>query len=248
MSSAAALKTVLFISDLHLSPERPAITELFLNYIGGEARRAQALYILGDLFEVWLGDDDSQPEHQRIIAALRDLRDSGTEVYLMHGNRDFLLGEDFASASGCRLLPEACVIALGDTPTLLMHGDTLCTDDIDYQKFRQTVRNPQWQKQFLSLPFAERVRLAQGMRAESRLQTSIKPDYIMDVNHQAVEQAMLDHKVLRLIHGHTHRPAVHDFHLNGQPAQRIVLGDWYEQGSALWCDAEGCRTQHLSHV
>lgn len=239
---------VAFISDLHLSADRPAITELFLNFIGGEARRAQALYILGDLFEVWLGDDDKPPGHQRIIAALRGLKDSGTDIYLMHGNRDFLLGEGFASASGCRLLPEACVISLAGAPTLLMHGDTLCTDDGDYQKFRHMVRNPQWQKQFLSLPFAERMKLAQGMRAESRLQTSIKPNYIMDVNHQAVEQTMLDHKVLRLIHGHTHRPAVHDFQLNGQPAQRIVLGDWYEQGSALWCDAEACHTEYLTRA
>ncbi|MEO6697106.1 MAG: UDP-2,3-diacylglucosamine diphosphatase [Gammaproteobacteria bacterium] len=233
----------LFISDLHLSAERPAMTELFLNFVGGEARRAQALYILGDLFEVWLGDDDNPPEHQRIIAALRALSDSGTQVYVMHGNRDFLLGETFASASGCRLLPEACIIDLAGTSTLLMHGDTLCTDDTDYQQFRQMVRNPQWQQQFLSLPLAERQRLAQGMRAESRLQTSKKSDAIMDVNQQAVAQTMLNHKILRLIHGHTHRPAVHDFQINGQPAQRIVLGDWYEQGSALWCDGEGCRTQ-----
>lgn len=219
------------------------MTELFLNFVGGEARRAPALYILGDLFEVWLGDDDNPPEHQRIIAALRALSDSGTQVYLMHGNRDFLLGEEFASASGCRLLPEACIVDLAGTPTLLMHGDTLCTDDTDYQQFRQMVRNPQWQQQFLSLSLAERQRLAQGMRAESRLQTSKKSDTIMDVNQQAVAQTMLNHKILRLIHGHTHRPALHDFQLNGQPAQRIVLGDWYDQGSALWCDGEGCRTQ-----
>ena len=228
----------LFISDLHLDETRPHIVELFTAFLATDARNADALYILGDLFESWVGDDDDSALAERAAAATLGLRESGVPVYFMHGNRDFLLGEDYARRAGMTLLADPTIIELGSEPTLLMHGDTLCTDDIDYQKFRTRVRNPQWQTQFLAKSLAERRAFAAQARGESRKQTAMKAAEIMDVNPAAVESAMREHGVRRLIHGHTHRPATHRLDLDGKAAERIVLGDWYEQSSVLRVDYE----------
>ncbi len=241
----AILARQLFISDLHLCAERPAITELFVKFLEQDARQCDALYILGDLFEAWLGDDDTHADNMHVITALRGLADTGVNIYLMHGNRDFLIGPGFAEMSGCRLLPDPSLIDLFGQTTLLMHGDTLCTQDVEYQAVRGKMRNPEWQKSLLALPLAQRASLARQYRMESQQQTRYKSEIIMDVEQLAVENIMREHGVTRLIHGHTHRPAVHDFQLDRYPAQRIVLGDWYEQGSALWCDAEACRMTQL---
>lgn len=225
--------TTLFISDLHLDATRPRITQLFLQFLRTEARRAQALYILGDFFEAWIGDDDPDPHHAEVVAAVRTLTTAGVPVYFMHGNRDFLIGAGFMRKTGCTLLPDPTRMELYGTPTLLMHGDLLCTDDLEYQKFRRQVRDPAWQRAFLAKPVTERLRFAQQARAQSQIQTSAKPDYLMDVNPQEVERVMREHQVTRLIHGHTHRPAVHRFVANDKNLTRIVLGDWYEQSSVL---------------
>jgi len=239
--------TTLFISDLHLSAERPDITELFFDFLAREARAAEALYILGDFFEYWIGDDAvEQPEYRSVVAALRALTDAGIPVHVMHGNRDFLLGERFARASGCRLIPDPTRIDLYGTPTLLMHGDTLCTDDVDYLAFRRMVRDPAWQRAFLARPAAERNAMARGAREQSRVSTAGKPPEIMDVTREAVLEALRAQRVRHLIHGHTHRPAEHVFDLDGAPARRIVLGDWYRQGSVLRCDARAWRLDTLA--
>jgi len=225
--------STLFISDLHLDASRPQIVGLYLDLLAGDARRADALYVLGDLFESWIGDDDDAPLAERVATETRALRDSGVPVYFMHGNRDFLLGEGYAARSGMTLLADPTVVSLGGERTLLMHGDTLCTDDVEYLKFRAMVRDPRWQQQFLARPLPERRAFAAQARGESRRQTAEKSAEIMDVNLAAVEAAMRMHGVRKLIHGHTHRPATHRFDLDGAPAERIVLGDWYEQDSVL---------------
>ncbi|MDE2089519.1 MAG: UDP-2,3-diacylglucosamine diphosphatase [Gammaproteobacteria bacterium] len=235
----------LFISDLHLDPARAAITELFLEFLRTTAPRAEALYILGDLFEAWIGDDAADAAHRPVIEGLRALAAGGTPVYLMHGTRDFLVGTRFEQMSGARLLPDPSVITLYGRPALLMHGDTLCTDDVDYQHFRALVRDERWQCEFLALPPARRTEIAHRLRAASQEYTRGKKPEIMDVNPRAVERALREHGVRYLIHGHTHRPAVHTFPLDGRTATRIVLGDWYEQGSVLHCDAAGCRLLSL---
>ena len=235
----------LFISDLHLDPERPTVTSLFLNLLATRARDAEAIYILGDLFEAWIGDDDASPMNQAVCEGLKKCTSSGTPAFIMHGNRDFLLGAQFAAASGCTLLDDPALIDLYGTPTLIMHGDLLCTDDKEYMAFRAMVRNTKWQHELLSKSLQERQLIAREMRARSREQTGGKPESIMDVNKAAVTRTMTDHKVQRLIHGHTHRPAVHDLLIAGKPAQRIVLGDWYEQGSVLECSSHGCRLEAL---
>ena len=221
----------LFISDLHLDEARPQIVDLYTRFLKQEARNAEALYILGDLFESWIGDDDDSVLAQQVAAATRALHDSGVPVFFMHGNRDFLLGADYAARAGMTLLTDPTIVELGGERVLLMHGDTLCTDDIDYQKFRTLVRNPEWQRQFLSKPLVERRAFAAQARGESRKQTAMKAAEIMDVNQAAVEAALREHGVRRMIHGHTHRQATHRFELEGQSAERIVLGDWYEQSS-----------------
>jgi len=223
----------LFISDLHLDEARPQIVDLFARFLADEARQADALYILGDLFESWIGDDDNAPLATRVAHALRALRDRGVPIYFLHGNRDFLLGTDYAARAGIELLADPAIVELDGERTLLMHGDTLCTDDIEYQKFRNLVRNPAWQAQFLAKPLAERRAFAAQAREESRKQTAMKAAEIMDVNQAAVESTMHEYGVHRLIHGHTHRPAAHRFELDGRAAERIVLGDWYEQSSVL---------------
>jgi len=224
---------ILFISDLHLDPARAQITDTFLGFLAQEARQAEHLCILGDFFEAWIGDDDPDPHHARVMAGLRDLTDSGVPVDLMHGNRDFLIGEGFAEQTGCRLITDPTTVELNGVPTLLMHGDTLCTDDLEYQQFRRMVRNPEWQRAFLAKPLAERRAFAAQARGESKARTQNKAEAIMDVNQQTVERTMRDHNVTQLIHGHTHRPAIHRFCVDGRPMTRIVLGDWYEQKSVL---------------
>jgi len=227
------VKPTLFISDLHLDPARPHITQEFTRLAAGAAREAAALYILGDLFESWIGDDDDAPLALDVARALEGLNAHGVPVYFMAGNRDFLLGDAYAQRAGLTLLPDPTVIDLAGERTLLMHGDTLCTDDVEYRKFRALVRNAEWQRQFLGKSLPERRAFAAMARGESSRQNATKPAEIMDVNADAVIAAMREHGVRRLIHGHTHRPATHRFELDGQMAERIVLGDWYEQGSVL---------------
>lgn len=231
----------LFISDLHLRAERPDIAEAFLAFLENHAQEAEALYILGDLFEAWLGDDGILPDYQPAIDALRALTSRGVPVFVMHGNRDFLMGEGFAKLTGCRLLEETEVIDLYGTPTLLMHGDTLCTDDVEYQAFRKMVRDPAWQAKVLAMPLPERIKLAQQLRETSKEKTGLKAMDIMDANADAIDQTMRSHGVRHLIHGHTHRPAVHQLSLQNQPAMRIVLGDWDNGVSFLVCDEKGFR-------
>lgn len=246
MTAAAAMPCTLFISDLHLDPERPAITALFLDLLATRGRYADALYILGDLFEAWIGDDDDSELNQAVCRELSGCADSGTTVFVMHGNRDFLLGKRFAQQAHCVMLDDPARIDLYGTPTLLMHGDLLCTDDTEYQAFRTLARSAAWQEELLAKTLAERRAIADEMRRVSREKTGGKPESIMDVNPAAVIGHMTGHGVTRLIHGHTHRPAVHDLVIEGKAAQRIVLGDWYEQGSMLECTPAGCELQVLN--
>jgi UDP-2,3-diacylglucosamine hydrolase len=225
--------TTLFISDLHLDESRPRLIAAFEDFLATEARSARALYILGDLFESFIGDDDDAPLNMRMAHATRTLRDSGVTVFYLHGNRDFLLGEEYAARAGMALLADPTVIELAGERVLLMHGDTLCTDDEAYLQFRALVRDPAWQRAFLAKPLAERRAFAAQARGESRKHTASARPEIMDVNQTAVEAAMRAHGVLRMIHGHTHRPATHRFAIDSQHAERIVLGDWYEQASFL---------------
>jgi UDP-2,3-diacylglucosamine hydrolase len=233
--------STLFIADIHLGNEHPQISERFVEFLQREATQAEALYILGDLFEVWIGDDAIQAEHQPAIDALRRLTAGGVPIHVMHGNRDFLLGDAFEKMTGCRLIGDPLLINLYGTPTLLMHGDSLCTDDTEYMQFRHQLRDPAWQQQFLGTSVEQRIQIARQYRNESHTRSQLKPDEIMDVNNKTVIEAMRSHGVTRLIHGHTHRPAVHDLNIDGKPAQRIVLGDWYTQNSWLWCDESGCQ-------
>jgi len=234
--------TTWFISDLHLEPSRPASIQQLFTFLQQIKGNADALYILGDLFEFWVGDDFlDTPQGQAVtplIQALRTVSDSGVPIYFMHGNRDFLLGERFATETGCTMLPEQQVVDLYGIKTLIMHGDTLCTDDLDYQKARAVFRNPKWIAQVLTWTIPQRIQRAEEMREVSKESVQHKSDEIMDVNQHSVEQAMRDAKVTRLIHGHTHRPAVHDFSLDGADVQRIVLDDWYTQGSYLRVDKD----------
>ncbi len=223
----------LFISDLHLSPERPELIECFLAFIGELRDGTDHLYILGDLFEVWIGDDALAPEHIRIMQALQAVTSRQVRVDIMHGNRDFLLGNDFTARTGCRRIPDPTLIELGGVPTLLSHGDALCTDDQAYQAYRAHIRNPDVQKAFLALPIEERISTAREHRDQSRTQNQQKSFEVMDVNQSAVEELMRAQDVTRLIHGHTHRPALHRFLLDGRDAERIVLADWYDNGSVL---------------
>lgn len=236
--------TTLFISDLHLSKEQPEILRLFLSFLEGPASKADSLYILGDLFEAWLGDDLVIPEYQPAMDALRRLTSSGVPVYVMHGNRDFLLGKQFASATGCTLIDDPAVIDLYGTPTLLMHGDLLCSDDVAYQQLRKQLRDEKWIKQFLSFSAQERIAFAQKLRQQSKEETSYKAEAMMDANSDVVVSYMKQYGVTRLIHGHTHRPAVHE-HDDGKT--RYVLGDWHgDHTIMLMCDANECRLERYS--
>jgi len=223
----------LFVSDVHLDAAAPEATEQFLTFLRDEAAAAEALYILGDLFEAWVGDDDEEPGNEQVCRALRELNDRGVACFTLHGNRDFLLGTGFCERSGCRLLSDPVIAELDGERVLLTHGDALCTDDHPYQELRTIVRDRAWQRRFLELPRAHREQLADEARAGSRRHTSRTVPDIMDVNSQAVTAAFRSARVRRIVHGHTHRPALHELEVDGRPAQRIVLGAWYEQGSVL---------------
>ncbi|EAA7606254.1 UDP-2,3-diacylglucosamine diphosphatase [Salmonella enterica] len=228
----------LFIADLHLQTEEPAIVAGFLRFLAVEACQADALYILGDLFEAWIGDDDPNPLHREMAVAIKSLVDSGVPCFFIHGNRDFLIGKRFARESGMILLPQEKVLDLYGRNVLIMHGDTLCTDDAGYQAFRTKVHTPWIQKLFLALPLFIRQKIAARMRADSKAANRHKSVEIMDVNDQAVVDVMEKHHVQWLIHGHTHRPNVHHLTANSEPAFRVVLGAWHTEGSMVKVTAE----------
>jgi len=237
--------TVLFISDLHLDAGRPDAIRRFTDFVDRRASYARELYILGDLFEAWIGDDDDDPRLQPVIESLAQLSKAGVPSAVMHGNRDFLLGQRFCEATGCRLLGDFERIEIHGRPVLLMHGDLLCTDDTRYMTLRATLRDPNWQQSFLAKPLPERRVIAADLRNLSATEIAAKPDEIMDVNQTTVEQTMRQFDVELLLHGHTHRPAVHTFSLDGRKATRIVLGAWYEQASVVSWDAAGFRLEQL---
>ncbi len=238
--------TTLFISDLHLDAGEPETIRRFLRFVASDACDARALYVLGDLFEAWLGDDDDDARLAPVIAALAGLTRSGVPCSLMHGNRDFLIGPKFCEATGCRLLGDYERIDLYGEPVLLTHGDLLCTDDTRYQALRATLRKPQWQREFLGKPLAERRKIAAELRELSATEIAAKSYEIMDVNQATVERTMREHGVSLLLHGHTHRPAIHRFALDGAPAARIVLGAWHEQASIVRWDESGYRLDTLT--
>ena len=225
--------TRLFVSDVHLDAAAPDAVEQFLDFLRTHAADSEALYILGDLFEAWVGDDDPDPTKARVCDGLRALTSAGVGCFVLHGNRDFLIGRDFCHRTGSRLLADPVVADLDGERVLLTHGDALCTDDHSYQELRSTVRTPEWQRRFLALPLADRELIANQARAGSKEHISRTIPNIMDVNQDAVSTAYRATKVRRIIHGHTHRPAVHDTAIEGEPAQRMVLGAWYEQGSYI---------------
>lgn len=243
--------TTLFISDLHLDAERPQITELFGQFVRSEARHSDALYILGDLFEAWVGDDDPSEAGEYVARELNALQAGGVPVYFIRGNRDFLLGQQFASRARMTILPDPAVVMLYGTPTLIMHGDLLCTDDVAYQQFRAQTRDPKWQAQFLSQPLQARIAFAQQARAASKAhQSGLKEqgtmETITDVSPATVGGTFSRYGLDRIIHGHTHRPAVHELTVEGRARERIVLGDWYDQGSVLRVDRKGFELQALA--
>lgn len=229
----------MLISDLHLEEGRPDITRAFLGLLAGRARIAESLYILGDFFEAWIGDDAMSPFQRSICQALRALSDSGTKVFLMHGNRDFMIGKAFCKAAGCTLLKDPSVVNFNGEPVLLMHGDSLCTRDEAYMRMRRYLRHPLTLWVLRHLPLSTRHRLARKLRSESRAQTRMKANDIVDVTPDEVVRVMAESGVQTLIHGHTHRPAVHDVQLDGTTAQRIVLGDWDREGWLLQIDEQG---------
>jgi UDP-2,3-diacylglucosamine hydrolase len=240
--------TTLFISDLHLDGTRPDITEQFLEFLRLEAVHAERLFILGDLFEAWIGDDDPDPDKRRVVAALRALTRHGVPCFVMHGNRDFLYGRRFCADTGATLLKDGTIVEVTGRKVLLMHGDTLCTDDHAYQRLRRIVRNPVVQWLLRSLSLSQRQRLAVRMRAGSKAHIEAADrsmPYVMDVNSAAVANAFRAYGVDCLIHGHTHRPAIHTLNVDGKERTRIVLGDWYEQGSVLRWGPEGYALEGL---
>ena len=246
--------TTLFISDLHLDASRPAITELFGQFVRREAKSADALYVLGDLFEAWVGDDDPSEVGAFVAATLREVADTGVPVYFIRGNRDFLVGQDYALRAGFRVLPDPAVVMLYGKPTLLMHGDLLCSDDVAYQAFRTQTRNPAWQVQFMSQPLEARLAFATQARAASQAHQAklreggndVRFETVTDVTPATVEATFSRYGIDRMIHGHTHRPNVHKLQVNDRDCERIVLGDWYEQGSVLRVDADGFRLEALA--
>lgn len=239
------MKPTLFISDLHLEDAAPARTEWLGAFLAGPAAEAAAVYILGDLFEFWIGDDALTPTARHVAGGLNKLGEAGVKCYFMHGNRDFLVGDEYARLSGIELLPEEHVVELYGTPTLLMHGDSLCTDDIEYQALRRQVRNPAWQAGALALSIEQRLQMATEAREASKQHTGAASMDIMDVNQQAVIEAFERHGVARMIHGHTHRPARHQVELENKPAERVVLSDWYDHGSFLRVSAEGIESVRI---
>ena len=231
----------LFASDLHLDSESPWAIDAFLDFLGGPARSADALYLLGDLFEVWVGDDDDSPDHARTCAGLKALTDAGLAVYVIHGNRDFLLGDAFARRTGVKLLPDPVLVDIHGVSTLLSHGDVFCTGDTSYQQLRSIVRQPAWQQRFLTLPLEARRALASAARAGSKAHTGRTVPVIMDVNPDAVLRAFRATGARRLIHGHTHRPAIHPGVIDGTNTERVVLAPWYEAASCVAVGADGVR-------
>ena len=228
--------TTLFISDLHLSAERPDITAMFERFLQNEARRCDALYILGDLFDAWIGDDDLTPFHCQVIDALTAVSATGVRIYFIAGNRDFLIGERFAKMTGITILPETHVIDLYGVPTLILHGDTLCTLDTDYLRFRKLIRNPFLLSVLTKLPLRWRRAIAGKLRSSSKSQQALTEEQLrrMDVTEEGVQNILANYSVKRIIHGHTHRPDRHlHRHARRGEVERIVLGDWYEQGSVL---------------
>jgi len=236
---------VLFVSDLHLDPARPEAIEDFVSFTRSQAREADTLYILGDLFEAWIGDDDDDPGLAPIVDAIAALSRSGVDCRFMHGNRDFLVGQRLCRATGMRLLDEFERIDLYGEPVLLTHGDLLCSDDVRYMQLRRELRDPAWQRDFLGKTLAERRAIAASLRQLSQTEMAAKTEEIMDVNDETVRETMRRFGVRRLLHGHTHRPAIHRFDLDGEPASRIVLNDWYGPGGFVRWDADGPRQERL---
>jgi UDP-2,3-diacylglucosamine hydrolase len=240
------VRPTLFLSDLHLSPERPALVEAFRAFCAGPARDAAGVYLLGDLFDSWIGDDQlREPLAAEVAGALKALTAAGVAVGVVTGNRDFLLGDAFADATGITLLSAPLVVNVAGTPTVLLHGDELCTSDVGYQRLRRRTRNPRWQRRYLALPFGIRRGIANWLRRRSSEATSGKPETIMDVAPEAVESAFRDADVTRMIHGHTHRPARHHLVVDGRECERFVLADWFDRGSYLEFDASGGRTRDV---
>lgn len=231
--------TTLVVSDLHLDPSHPEITAQFRGFLEHEARDASALYVLGDLFEAWVGDDDPTPHHREVVRALRAAADAGVSLHFMHGNRDFLLGERFCADTGGHLLADPTLVEHHGRRVLLTHGDALCTDDTPYQRLRALVRNPVWQAQFRALSLAQRQALAAEARAGSKAHTATQQQMLMDVNAETVESVFRAAGVDTIVHGHTHRPGVHRHEIDGRECTRIVTGDWYTQGSVLRWNEDG---------
>jgi len=237
--------TTLFISDLHLEASKPEIGEQFLSFLESEATEADALYILGDLFDSWVGDDDPNPHFSVMKGAIRQLVDSGVPVFFIHGNRDFMIGEKFSEETGVTILDDPQAIELYGKTVLLSHGDALCIDDVQYQQVRLMTRNPEWQAMMLAKPLQERIAFADHARQQSKEYNDTVGEDIMDVNQDAVVGTFRKRGVDVLLHGHTHRPAIHDVDLKDRTAKRIVLGDWYEQGSVLRWDENGPRLEAM---
>jgi len=246
VSYESDVKPALFLSDLHLSPSRPKAVAAFQAFAAGPARDASAVYILGDLFDWWIGDDQlAEPFVAPIAQALRGVSDAGVALYVGHGNRDFLLGTQFALVTGATLLPETQVLDLFARRTLLCHGDELCTDDVGYQRYRKRARNPALQRRLLRLPYWARRTLASWLRRMSRNENARKAEEIMDVNSRAVEAAFRTHSAQRMIHGHTHRPARHMHNVDGAARERWVLADWHDHGQYLQVDATGVYVREI---
>jgi UDP-2,3-diacylglucosamine hydrolase len=238
--------STLFVSDLHLTPDRPRANELFFDFVSRVAPRAGALYVLGDLFEYWIGDDDLNDGFNASVAdALGSLSGKGVALHYMHGNRDVLAGHAFVTRCGAKLIEDPTLLDLHGSRTLLMHGDTLCTGDVDYQKFRAYAHDPGNQQKFLAQPLQERRKQMLGMRAESEKSKQAKTAEIMDVTPAAVEKTLRDYGYPRLIHGHTHRPARHLHTVDGRACERWVLTDWYHRAGYLYCDGQGCEARSL---
>ncbi|MCH9005257.1 MAG: UDP-2,3-diacylglucosamine diphosphatase [Proteobacteria bacterium] len=237
--------TTLFISDLHLEAGQPAIGEQFVSFLANDGRQAEALYILGDLFDAWLGDDDPNPYYGEMKSAMRDLADTGVPTFFMHGNRDFMIGKQFAAETSVTILSDPVVVTLYGQNVVLSHGDALCTDDVHYQKIRAMTRDPDWQSMMRAKPLQERIALAAEARKESVARGASLSDEIMDVNQDAVAATLREHGVDIMLHGHTHRPAIHEIDLGDRTATRIVLGDWYEQGSVVRWDENGPKLETI---
>lgn len=238
--------TTLFISDLHLEAGRPEIGEQFLDFLDDEAADAEALYILGDFFEYWVGDDDPDTYYASIKRSLRAFTDTGVPVYFMHGNRDFMIGERFAAETGVTILPDPFAVELYGKSVLLSHGDALCTDDAEYQQMRAVTRNPEWQAMMLAKPLEERIAIAKQARTRSQERNATLREEIMDVNPDAVSRLIAEYGVEILLHGHTHRPAIHNVEVDDRIAKRVVLGDWYDQGSVVRWDEDGVDLSPIS--